>query len=319
MNSNKAIGAMLGAGYGDALGWPNLRHDDTALNRPIELANWIRHSGGRFYYHAETINAGEHSDYFRLTLSVARALTQGSRWQERFSLIELPTWSLYERSEVGTSKKAAESWMDGVHPWHPERKPRIAKGYFDSDGDGAARRIIPHVAAAEDGKFKDIAADIMLNALVTHGHPRAMLGALSFGYALWRAFRQETTVGYGQLVEELIGAADVWAEPPAPEIMPYDWLSQHKLYQPDFLEVWKSSQTELIDRLEIAKNELNLGSQCVDSEALGRIRRLDGRLTGSGLVAAVSAIFLASRHAHSPLDGVATAAGSVGLDTVTLA
>ena len=319
MNSLKAIGAMLGAAYGDALGWPNIRYAEGAKNNPPELVDWTRSTGGRIHFHTESIKAGEYSDYFRLTLSVARSIAAGGDWFDRFAYMELPLWSLYERGEIGASRKAADSWLEGSPPWHADRKPRITKHYFESDGDGAVRRILPHVAAAGEGEFKETAAKILSNAIVTHGHPRALLGALAYGYALWRAFRQETTLSYGQLVDELINTSDVWAAPPGPGVLPNAWHDQAKTFLPNFQEIWSSVKSEILQRLEIAKGELNQGSLCVDSEALGRIKRLDARLGGSGVMAAVSALFLASRHASAPNEGVGVAASIPGVDTATLA
>ena len=74
----RAVGAMLGAACGDALGWPNERIGKSKAPKepqgPLkEFRSWIRRTGGRFFPHEETIEAGEYSDDTQLILCLSRS------------------------------------------------------------------------------------------------------------------------------------------------------------------------------------------------------------------------------------------------------
>ncbi|WP_443072461.1 ADP-ribosylglycohydrolase family protein [Streptomyces sp. RPT161] len=56
---------------------------------------------------------------------------------------------------------------------------------FSTEANGAAMRVAPHVIVHHEGSFGDLATDVVRDATTTHGHPRALLGALVHAYALW--------------------------------------------------------------------------------------------------------------------------------------
>ncbi len=59
---NKVIGALLGAAYGDALGWPNERNHNRSFGKltvDSQLKTWTKKAGGRFAPFEEQIQAGE--------------------------------------------------------------------------------------------------------------------------------------------------------------------------------------------------------------------------------------------------------------------
>lgn len=214
---NKAVGAMLGAACGDALGWPNERvgrsyKDESKPQGPLlEFTKWTRRSGGRYYPHDEIIDAGSYSDDTQLILCLSRSLRCGPRWWDRFSRIELPFWALYERGGGGATKRSVDAWTDGVPPWSDKRTSNDVKRYFEAGGNGVAMRILPHVLFNTDiSDFAPLARNIMLDGIVTHGHPRALVGALAYGYALWKSIRRTEQLGFGEMVEDLLGNASEW-------------------------------------------------------------------------------------------------------------
>ena len=97
------------------------------------------------------------------------------------------------------------------------------KRYFDAGGNGVAMRVLPHVLRLNEKDFPEIAANIFLDGIATHGHPRALLGALAYGFALWSAFRKESKLAYGELVDDLIQHVEIWsALPLQPTVLP-EW------------------------------------------------------------------------------------------------
>lgn len=248
LKTSKAVGAMLGAAYGDALGWPNERVGKSKTTKPLQgrlhdFRRWTRRSGGRFFPHEETIEAGEYSDDTQLILCLCRSLMKGDAWWDYFVQVELPFWSTYERGGGGATKRAVDSWLDGVAPWSSNRKPQDVRRYFDAGGNGVAMRILPHVLRLGEKEFPEIATNIFLDGISTHGHPRALLGALAYGFALWVAFRKDSKLAYGELIEDLISNVEAWSVFPAAPTIPTEWKSQAERNLQGYMKLWESPES----------------------------------------------------------------------------
>lgn len=324
LKASKAVGAMLAAAYGDALGWPNERVGKSKApkqphGRLHDFRRWTRRSGGRFFPHEETIEAGEYSDDTQLILCLSRSLLRGEAWWDYFTQEELPFWYAYERGGGGATKRAVDSWLDGVAPWSPNRKPQDVKRYFNAGGNGVAMRILPHILRFGEKEFPEIATNIFLDGVATHGHPRALLGALAYGFALWTAFRKDSKLAYGELVEDLIKNWEVWSSlPAAPEIQA-EWKGQAEKSLQGYAKLWESAKVEVLEYLEVCRAELAKGALSFDDDMLKKLQCFDSKMSGAGTVAAIAAVYLASRHAADPINGVVKAAFAIGSDTDTIA
>lgn len=325
--NDRAIGAMLGAAYGDALGWPNeLRSRSTSKNQSAQgsiqqFKTWVRRSGGRFFPHEEIIEAGEYSDDTQLILCLSRSLLHGENWWEYWAKIELPFWTLYERGGGGATKRAADSWVDGRAPWSKSRNPKDVTSYFEAGGNGVAMRILPHVLYyAKSDSFEPIALNIFRDGIVTHGHPRALVGAIAYGYALWRCARRESSLEYGAIVEELLAGVKDWSSiPNSFEKTHSDWLIAATQHMNDYQLVWNETVREMVNFLLVCKGELSKGALTFDDDVLRQLKCFDNKVSGSGTVAAAASVFLASRYAPDPINGVVKAAFAIGSDTDTIA
>jgi ADP-ribosylglycohydrolase/catechol 2,3-dioxygenase-like lactoylglutathione lyase family enzyme len=322
--SGKAVGAMLGAACGDALGWPNERVGKSKApkqpqGRLHEFRRWTRRSGGRFFPHEEIIEAGEYSDDTQLILCLSRSLLKGDKWFEFYTQVELPFWSLYERGGGGATKRAIDSWQDGIEPWNPNRKPQDVKRYFDAGGNGVAMRALPHALYLCDEGFGKVASFIFMDGLTTHGHPRALLGALVYGYALWASLRKEAKLGYGELIEEIISNEAAWSPIPAQDNFSQDWLAQAQKHLKDYEKLWFLTKEEILKYLDVCKSELSRGALSFDDDALEKLQCFNKQISGAGTVAAIASVYLASRYAADPINGVITAAFAIGSDTDTIA
>lgn len=323
LKASKGAGAMLGAAFGDALGWPNERVIRSTPKQPqgqlYSFKEWRRRSGGRFFPYEEIISEGEYSDDTQLILCLSRSLLKEEVWWEHFTQIELPFWSVYERGGGGATKRAVESWLNGTVPWSSKRKPLDVKRYFDAGGNGVAMRVLPHVLRLNEKDFPEIAANIFLDGIATHGHPRALLGALAYGFALWSAFRKESKLAYGELVDDLIQHVEIWsALPLQPTVLP-EWRTQAENSLPAYMKFWESARIEIMDYLGVCQAELSKGALSLDDDVLEKLQCFDYQISGAGTVAAIAAIYLASRHAADPINGVVKAAFSIGADTDTIA
>lgn len=322
LKTSKAVGAMLGAACGDALGWPNERIGKSKApkqqGRLHDFRSWTRRSGGRFFPHEETIEAGEYSDDTQLILCLSRSLLKGEAWWDYFTQVELPFWSAYERGGGGATKRAVDSWLDGVVPWSLNRKPQDMKRYFEAGGNGVAMRVLPHILRLGEKEFPEIAANIFLDGVTTHGHPRALLGALAYGFALWAAFRKDSKLAYGELVEDLINNADIWSALPAAPAIQAEWKNQAERNLPGYVKLWESAKAEVLEYLVVCRAELAKGALSFDDDVLKKLQCFS-KISGAGTVAAIAAVYLASRHAADPINGVVKAAFAIGSDTDTIA
>lgn len=317
----RAKGAFLGAAIGDAMGWPNesifrvvSKSKEIIDKLPIGLNEWIRRAGGRYFAHEESICIGEYSDDTQLLLSTARSLLKGRQWCSSFTSVELPTWLLYQRGAGAATKRAAKTWLSGTKPW---QYPENSKRFFQAGGNGVAMRIMPHsLINAQNDDFRSIAKEIVTNGLCTHGHPRALVGALAYGYAMWNIFRKTGTFSYGEIINDVISNVNTWSDiPEIEEILP-SWPSKSL---ESFVAVWHDVVKEMIHLLNISQNAMNKGALSVDREVFSQIGCFDKKISGAGTIAAAASIFLASRFAADPYHGLIEAAYAKGADTDTIA
>lgn len=314
----RLVGVFLGAALGDALGWPyenRARNSSSKAGGTLRFSDWVKRSGGRFQPHEELIPAGSYSDDTQLILAVSRAKTTSSDWWHYFATVELPLWLTYERGGGGATLRAARSWLKGIPPW--ESGPSERERYFQAGGNGAAMRIAPHILSNLGKPFDKVAEDIVLDSVVTHGHPHAIIGALAYGFALWTAIHNSQTLEYGHLlraVRENVGLWGVWRSVSA--VWP-NWLPIANDY--GFEASWAETVDSFASQIEVATESLEAGALSLDQSTLEALGCFDKRILGAGTVAASAAIYLASRYAAGPMEGVTAAAFARGADTDTIA
>lgn len=321
--SMKAQGSILGAAAGDALGWPqelprnNVSNESKQVVPSFQFQTWNRRSGGRYKPHLEVIYAGEYSDDTQLILCTARSILRGEHWWKFFTEAELPTWLFYERGGGRATLQAIRSWKDGISPW---TNKRIKQKYFDAGGNGVAMRILPHcIYGASDKDFQVVARDIMANGVATHGHPRALVGALAYGFVLWKALRETTPLSYGGLIDSLVEEVDTWSQLPNIDSVCPGWLeAARENHRDDYEDLWKAVVSEMFSLIEDSMTSTDQGALSTEKELLSHIGCF-GKEKGSGTITSAGAIFLASRYAVEPSNGLTEAAFSRGADTDTLA
>jgi len=182
-------------------------------------------------------------------------------------------------------------------------------------------RIAPHcVVGARSNDFDQTRDDLVLDGIATHGHPRALVGAAAYGFALWTALCQTETLPYGDLIRKTISEVPRWAKLPDEEGHPDLWrIVADEATEGGYESLWKQTVREMVSLLEVAEQGLKLGALSVEREFLERMGTFDRKVNGSGTISAASAIFLASRYAADPLNGIIEAAYAKGSDTDTIA
>jgi len=323
--SVKYEGALLGAVIGDALGWPQENRSNRIGSSKEKVPlyafqQWSRRSGGRYYSHEEIINPGEYSDDSQLLIATARSLLYGDKWSRHFGVVELPSWVLYQRGGGGATLRAAESWGRGLPPWKLVNGSQIAtQKYFEAGGNGVAMRILPNVFNSAD--LKDLRQQIMINGIYTHGHPKALLGAVLYGVAMYYLVNLEGRLDYGALIDQLIESFDHWKDMPQWGSTSFNewWHSANSVLNKDYKSLWDQTANELKEGLLVARDSIKLGLLDSTHSTLERLNCFDPKTNGSGTVTALASIYLASKYISDPINGVVEAAFLDKADTDTLA
>ncbi|PKQ36292.1 MAG: hypothetical protein CVT61_01935 [Actinobacteria bacterium HGW-Actinobacteria-11] len=314
--------AMRGAAIGDALGWPQeprgglVGGASARAERPREpvFSDWRRKSGTRFLRYEETVIAGEYSDDTQLLLAVARSCLRGRSWRDHLVHIELPAWPIYQRGGGRAVLQAANAWAARTPPWEARRsgKSDAIGAYFDAGANGAAMRITPHaIWVAAHAREGDLVPRIVQDAVTTHGHPRAILGAIVLGVAVHAAFVAKEPIHPLTLLDVARDA-----------IIPYSsvqaWLGWNDAEPADYADVWGRTQGEMAQLLDIAASSVHRGSMSHVSDTMAALGA-NGTLAGSGTNSVAAALYLASRAGSRPLSGLLQAAYEPGIDTDTVA
>lgn len=321
--TSRAQAAMLSAACGDALGWPieprGQRVGGTAGLKPgLSFIEWTRREGGRFSPFQRRVPAGAYSDDTQLMLATARSLTRGEDWWQHLTQVELPAWTLYDLGGGGAIKRAARGWAKGTAPWDVTKSADRRK-YFTAGANGVAMRILPHaIFGAGDVTFDRVSERIVADGITTHGHPRALLGALVAGYAMWTALRWKGKVNYGELIEDCLGERQAWVRLPESALTP-SWMEAAEEDSNSSFEVtWVQVCEEMADHLALCNRAIGKGSLARDHDVLDELGAF-GKEGGSGTRTAAAAIYLASRYVAKPGAGLLAAAFARRADTDTLA
>lgn len=319
-----AQGMFLGAAVGDALGWPQetrgglvggQKERDRATPAP-QFRSWIRHAGHYSNRYQDPVRPGEYSDDTQLLLATARSCLAGERWWDRLTEAELPAWPLYQRGGGGAVLTAAASWANGHPPWRTDgtaRTEAVQERYRNAGANGVAMRIAPHVLWAESRD--DLTRRILRDGITTHGHPRALAGALVYAFALFQATSSRTTHGYGDSVEA--ASAGLIDADQALTALPGDWGTPRDLEF--FAATWHETRKETTQLLALVTDSLQRGAMSNPETTLERLGCTDPKINGAGTVTAAAAVYLASRYAARPQEGLLTAAFLRKADTDTLA
>lgn len=319
---DRARGMLLAAAAGDALGWPQEERSGLAggararaARKPVPAYTpWIRVNGSRFARYSEPIDPGAYSDDTQLVLAVARAnLTDD--WYTRFTQVELPAWPFYQRGGGRAVLSAANTWAAGRAPWD-ERDTDRTDRYFRAGANGVAMRVSPHVLWRHGANAHPsaVAERVIRDGVSTHGHPRALIGALTYAAILDAALTATEPLDPTTLIS---AAQESLLDPEAViPLIPSSWF--HLQPQTGFIQAWHRTNQEMRHSLEVIETSLRRGSLSRVTETLAALGAL-GEQNGSGITTTAGALYLSLRAGSRPIDGLLQAAYAIGADTDTLA
>lgn len=312
---------MLWAAWADAVGFISELTDSKGLRHRTHgheldgTLEWTRRIGGKYGVHAN-LPAGTYSDDTQLRLATARCISSAGFDVEAFARIELPVWPSYALGGGRASRAAATSMAKANATWYAN----FYDGWTQAGGNGAAMRIQPHVWA--DGFNDTYIASVIRDATVTHGHPRALLGAVLHAIALAYSLRQSAPPSPAAWVDLLAAArravrffhhdTDLWS------IWVPAWEDVEKR---SFEAAWNEVADECDALFDMAAHfvaQANATPDAYDSfiEAMG-LR--DSKSVGSGTSTVIAALALAAAFPTDPAAATLLASHALGTDTDTIA
>ena len=324
------VRSALWAAWGDALGFQTeLVSSEQQLQRRLGTGRvettgaWSRRIGGRFGVQVD-LPAGTYSDDTQLRLAVCRCIRASGRFDvEALSKIELSVFPSYGLGAgIGTTTAAKALGKRSVR-WNSNFFSSERSTYIDGGGNGAAMRIQPHVWASRELRPADYLSAVIRDAVITHGHPRGILGAVLHALAMGSVLRENAIpeparwvgmVEYLGRVPKMMADDDALAE---------RWIP---MWERQSNRSWSSAVLETIEELlpqvQIAATEARRPREAepeLYADLCEKLGGLSPKTRGSGTIAAILSLWLAWRHQNRPSEGLCIAANLIGSDTDTIA
>lgn len=322
---DRFVGAMVLSAIGDALGWPTeFAKPDTpqaayALKRVNGFSSWKKRVGGRWWGYVDEIEPGAYSDDTQLALAVARCIpADGDFDPTQFAYAELPLWLHYERGGGRSIKAAAHNLIlarpDWVHNYYKGQDVE----YRSAGANGAAMRNLP-IALVHCANERLLIRDSFYNAITTHGHPRAIIGAIVFGLAVRHVLLSSNGNAENTLVEylrdSLVFVGRSLAHDPVFELWMKDWESPKAVAAGSL----RASLTATRDEFDRALGSIGEFLVRPPEEYYARVGALSPATKGSGVSSVAAALFLFAVHKGHPEEALRRAVRILGSDTDTIA
>ncbi|MBI3949355.1 MAG: ADP-ribosylglycohydrolase family protein [Acidobacteria bacterium] len=320
----KYEGALLLSAIGDALGWPTeFLTPDVKRNPPFQLpvrsfVSWKKRVGGKWWGYIELIEPGQYSDDTQLTLAVARSVSEKCRFEpERFAYEGLPLWLHYERGGGRSIKAAARSLIRRKGDWLHNFYKQNDIDYRNAGANGAAMRNLP-IALVHVNDEAALVRDSFFNAVITHGHPRGILGAILFGLAARHVLADRDGQARSTLKEYLIDAISSIGRFMVGDDRVEQWImswEKGKAKDKGFFKGLFQQTKEEAQRYLGAVSEF---TQKEPREYYRFVGALDQTTKGSGISTVCVAIYLYLQSGKEPATALYTAANMFGSDTDTI-
>lgn len=331
--TRRVVGSMLWSAWADALGFISELTDEAGLRRrlggkPLDApVVWTRRVGGRFGVDVR-LPAGCYSDDTQLRLATARAISSRGFDVEAFARIELPVWPAYALGGGRASKAAAANLAKSGVPWFGN----FFDGWTNAGGNGVAMRVQPHIwAAPQPADLGPHLIDVLLNAVTTHGHPRALVGAVLHALALGSTLDSGEVPSPDQwpalldLTEQAIKLVD-----DHPELSSLWRTSWEKTTQRHLTDAWRETVDEcrqVLPDAQLAVEALAKAEEVADAVSrdsayktlIGALGLADEKTRGSGTATVIAALVLAAAYPNDPSAGALLSARALGTDTDTIA
>lgn len=319
INDNKFEGSLIFSAIGDALGWPQ----EFKIHKAEEIKDfiaWEKLVGGKWWGYYDTIQKGGYSDDTQLTLSVARCINEFGDFDiERFSFLELPLWLTYERGGGKSIKIAAKEMLkkrieNPIFNFYKQKRGQEIINYQDAGANGAAMRILPiALVNSFSTDINKLLNDLWFNTIITHGHPRAILGSIIFGLLIKKLI--SNTFETKEFLESIKSIIKISYTPIEKNITLNQWKEFWNKQNSNlkFEKLYNDIQREANSYLELLNNSLKENPEYYYSK-IGAL----GKFKGSGLSTIFAAIFIFIKNIEDIENGIITSANLIGSDTDTI-
>lgn len=310
----------------DALGWQTERmrtREEVERAFGVRFVDrffaWEKRVGGRRFGHHDRIAPGDYSDDTQLTLATARSIRPGGAFDaEYFARIELPALGTYIRGGGATTKAAIRGLLRPQARWYANFFAfRDFRGkvldYRGSGANGVAMRISPIAFATLSTPERGQLA-VFENAIATHGHPRAILGALAMYWATVRATALgPDPAGYLEAVEEDLRA---WSFPKGSEISTWARLWEEGSGFGGLKDLFARTREEILHLLNLVRHHL---ADKGDQPFLRAVGAYSPESRGSATVSVAAAIYGFLKYWEEPDRAILRLVNHLGIDTDTIA
>ena len=318
-----ATAALVTSAIGDSMGWitefmrsKDALHRYTGMQWLNRYVSWPKRTGGRFNAYVDQINEGDYSDDTQLALCVARSIEHDGRGNARYFMkVELPLWMQYARGAGSTINAAAKAASRKKADWNSNffryRQGTRDVDYRDAGANGAAMRVLP-LAIANVADRRQLHDQVWTNAIITHGHPRAIVGACLIAEAARLVLAGEN-LDRQEFFPGLLAAVDDIEIPDG-----------------EMFEAWVKSWNAGTERFQVsldhtkdeARDALGLAAQSrhrpVD-EIIQLLGCYERDTKGSGIATTAAALALFYRYGGSVRGCIEHAVNLIGTDTDTIA
>lgn len=327
----KYRGAIKLSAIGDALGWMTEFVNSTAeLEKRFGVLKidhfypWSKQVGGRFNGYTDHICPGAYSDDTQLLLALARSIgPTGEIDNEYFSKLELANWLAYARGGGRTVKNAAKKIQRKTSNWHNNffsfKAGKKTVKSTDSGANGVAMRILP-IALANHLNFSKTHAEVFKNGIITHGHPRAIVGAILYAYCIENALKFRPEDFDRNQFLTLIGKT-------AKESLALHHANQQEVQ--GWIKRWeRETHSSFEAAYETVVMEAHQGLQNIwkmlhsdfdEIQALRALGCFNPESKSSGIATVLGGIFIVLKYPSKPLIALSKAVNCLGTDTDSIA
>lgn len=317
-------GAVVFSGVADALGWPTEFLSPKPRRRPAfrlpvhTFVSWTKMVGGRWWGYPDKIGAGEYSDDTQLALAVARSISDTGEFEpERFAYEELPLWLHYQRGGGRSMKAAARGLIRRRADWLRNFYRQGQVDYRNAGANGAAMRALP-IALAHGDDESAVVRDAFLNALITHGHPRGLLGAILFALAVHHVLQQAPGEGRKTVVDYLRDLVPSLDRCSALDGRISQWVGARSTRGREENESFQGLFEGVREETRGYLGAIAGGESDEPQRYYGVVGGLSPATKGSGIGTVCCALYLYARSGEQPEQAIRTAANMLGSDTDTI-
>ncbi len=324
-------GAIVSGAIGDALGWiTEFIKSKSELKKKFNIdyitdfQKWEKRVGSRFNGYTDLIKKGEYSDDTQLMLPTARGIKPNGEFNVvRFSKIELPFWLNYCRGAGKTIKTAADKIQRSSAYWYNnffeiKKRGRIELSYTNAGANGSAMRISP-IALANYKDTKLMMTNIWKNSIVTHGHPRAIIGSLIFARSIQFVLHNKKKFDPNEFIIFLGKSAIDELNADFEDTYLRAWLDEwNKHCDKDFKEEFENTKEEVKSYLRLVYKAIN-DKQSDDQTVLNKFGCFARETKGSGTGTVCAGIYLFTKYYQNFNDCILKPVNFIGADTDSIA